>query len=390
MPILNSINQMQEEMKEWRRDLHRIPEIGLQEHKTSEFIQNKLKSWNIDFKTGYANTGIVAWIKGNRGNGEKTIGLRADFDALPMTEKNSFDHKSMNEGMMHACGHDGHTTMLLGAAKYIKENPEFDGTVYFIFQPGEEGFGGGEKMIQDGLFNDHKIDEVYALHNWPELPLGHFGISTGAMMAAVDEYDIIVKGKGGHAALPHLAIDPIVIASQIVLSLQTIISRFLNPVDNALITVTKIHGGSAYNVIDDEVILNGTVRTFKQEIRDKIEKRINETAKGIAKANGGEVEVVYFRKYPPTINSKKESVFSSIVAKELVGEKNVQMDVEPSMGGEDFSYLLNEKPGSYLYIGQRDSNHKDYLHTTKYDFNDDLLPIGVNFWVNLVKNFFQK
>ena len=390
MPILNSINQMQEEMKEWRRDLHRIPEIGLQEHKTSEFIQNKLKSWNIDFKTGYANTGIVAWIKGNRGNGEKTIGLRADFDALPMTEKNSFDHKSMNEGMMHACGHDGHTTMLLGAAKYIKENPEFDGTVYFIFQPGEEGFGGGEKMIQDGLFNDHKIDEVYALHNWPELPLGHFGISTGAMMAAVDEYDIIVKGKGGHAALPHLAIDPIVIASQIVLSLQTIISRFLNPVDKALITVTKIHGGSAYNVIDDEVILNGTVRTFKQEIRDKIEKRINETAKGIAKANGGEVEVVYFRKYPPTINSKKESVFSSIVAKELVGEKNVQMDVEPSMGGEDFSYLLNEKPGSYLYIGQRDSNHKDYLHTTKYDFNDDLLPIGVNFWVNLVKNFFKK
>ena len=390
MPILNSINQMQEEMKEWRRDLHRIPEIGLQEHKTSEFIQNKLKSWNIDFKTGYANTGIVAWIKGNRGNGEKTIGLRADFDALPMTEKNSFDHKSMNEGMMHACGHDGHTTMLLGAAKYIKENPEFDGTVYFIFQPGEEGFGGGEKMIQDGLFNDHKIDEVYALHNWPELPLGHFGISTGAMMAAVDEYDIIIKGKGGHAALPHLAIDPIVIASQIVLSLQTIISRFLNPVDNALITVTKIHGGSAYNVIDDEVILNGTVRTFKQEIRDKIEKRINETAKGIAKANGGEVEVVYFRKYPPTINSKKESVFSSIVAKELVGEKNVQMDVEPSMGGEDFSYLLNEKPGSYLYIGQRDSNHKDYLHTTKYDFNDDLLPIGVNFWVNLVKNFFKK
>ena len=390
MPILNSINQMQEEMKEWRRDLHRIPEIGLQEHKTSEFIQNKLKSWNIDFKTGYANTGIVAWVKGNRGCSEKTIGLRADFDALPMTEKNSFDHKSMNEGMMHACGHDGHTTMLLGAAKYIKENPEFDGTVYFIFQPGEEGFGGGEKMIQDGLFNDHKIDEVYALHNWPELPLGHFGISTGAMMAAVDEYDIIVKGKGGHAALPHLAIDPIVIASQIVLSLQTIISRFLNPVDNALITVTKIHGGSAYNVIDDEVILNGTVRTFKQEIRDKIEKRINETAKGIAKANGGEVEVVYFRKYPPTINSKKESVFSSIVAKELVGEKNVQMDVEPSMGGEDFSYLLNEKPGSYLYIGQRDSNHKDYLHTTKYDFNDDLLPIGVNFWVNLVKNFFKK
>ena len=390
MPILNSINQMQKEMKEWRQDLHRIPEIGLQEHKTSEFIQNKLKSWNIDFKSGYANTGIVAWVKGNKGTSEKTIGLRADFDALPMTENNSFNHKSMNEGMMHACGHDGHTTMLLGAAKYLKENPEFDGKVYFIFQPGEEGFSGGEKMIKEGLFKDHKIDEVYALHNWPELPIGQFGVSTGPIMAAVDEFDITVKGKGGHAALPHLAIDPVVIASQIVLSLQTIISRFLNPVDKALITVTKIHGGSAHNVIDDEVILSGTVRTFKPSIRDQIERKIKEIVKGIANANGGESEVVYIRKYPPTINSEKESIFASNVAKELVGEKNVQMDVEPSMGGEDFSYLLNEKPGSYLYIGQGDVDHKDNLHTTKYDFNDDLLPIGVNYWVNLVKNFFQK
>jgi len=390
MPILNSINQMQKEMKEWRQDLHRIPEIGLQEHKTSEFIKNKLKSWNIDFKSGYANTGIVAWVKGSKGTSEKTIGLRADFDALPMTENNSFNHKSMNEGMMHACGHDGHTTMLLGAAKYLKENPEFDGKVYFIFQPGEEGFSGGEKMIKEGLFKDHKIDEVYALHNWPELPIGQFGVSTGPIMAAVDEFDITVKGKGGHAALPHLAIDPVVIASQIVLSLQTIISRFLNPVDKALITVTKIHGGSAHNVIDDEVILSGTVRTFKPSIRDQIERKIKEIVKGIANANGGESEVVYIRKYPPTINSEKESIFASNVAKELVGEKNVQMDVEPSMGGEDFSYLLNEKPGSYLYIGQGDVDHKDNLHTTKYDFNDDLLPIGVNYWVNLVKNFFQK
>jgi len=390
MPILNSINQMQKEMKEWRQDLHRIPEIGLQEHKTSEFIKNKLKSWNIDFKSGYANTGIVAWVKGSKGTSEKTIGLRADFDALPMTENNSFNHKSMNEGMMHACGHDGHTTMLLGAAKYLKENPEFDGKVYFIFQPGEEGFSGGEKMIKEGLFKDHKIDEVYALHNWPELPIGQFGVSTGPIMAAVDEFDITVKGKGGHAALPHLAIDPVVIASQIVLSLQTIISRFLNPVDKALITVTKIHGGSAHNVIDDEVILSGTVRTFKPSIRDQIERKIKEIVKGIANANGGESEVVYIRKYPPTINSEKESIFASNVAKELVGENNVQMDVEPSMGGEDFSYLLNEKPGSYLYIGQGDVDHQDNLHTTKYDFNDDLLPIGVNYWVNLVKNFFQK
>ena len=390
MPILNSINQMQDEMKTWRQELHRIPEIGLEEYKTSSYIKEKLKKWDIEYKDGYSNTGIVAWVRGTKGNSDKSIGLRADFDALPMIERNNFKHKSTNKGMMHACGHDGHTSMLLGAAKYLSENPEFDGTVHFIFQPGEEGFGGGEKMIQDGLFQDFKIDEVYALHNWPGLKLGQFGVSTGPMMAAVDEFDIIVKGKGGHAAMPDLAVDPVIIASQIINSLQTIISRITNPVDKALISVTKIHGGSAYNVIDDEVKLGGTVRTFKPSIRDKIERKIKEIVKGIANANGGEAEVVYLRKYPPTINSKKESIFASNVAKELVGEKNVKMDVEPSMGGEDFSYLLNEKPGSYLYIGQKDAEHEAYLHTTKYDFNDDLLPLGVNFWVSLVKNFFQK
>jgi len=390
MLILNSINQMQEEMKTWRQDLHRIPEIGLEEYKTSSYIKEKLKKWDIEYKDGYSNTGIVALIRGTKGNSDKSIGLRADFDALPMTEKNNFDYKSINKGMMHACGHDGHTAMLLGAAKYLSENPDFDGTVHFIFQPGEEGFGGGEKMIQDGLFKDFNIDEVYALHNWPGLKLGEFGVSTGPMMAAVDEFDIVVKGKGGHAAMPDLAVDPVVIASQIINSLQTIISRIINPVDKALITVTKIRGGSAYNVIDDEVILGGTVRTFKNKTRDLIEKKIHDTAKGIALANGGEAEIHYYRKYPATINSKNESVFAGDVAKELVGEKNVVRDIEPSMGAEDFSYLLNEKPGSYLYIGQKDDNHNAHLHTTQYDFNDDLLPLGVNYWVALVKKFFQK
>ena len=390
MPILNSINQMQDEMKTWRRDLHRIPEIGLEEYKTSSYIKEKLKTWDIEYKEGYSNTGVVAWVKGVKGNSDKSIGLRADFDALPMTEKNNFDHKSTNAGMMHACGHDGHTSMLLGAAKYLSENPDFDGTVHFIFQPGEEGFGGGEKMIQDGLFQDFKIDEVYALHNWPGLKLGQFGVSTGPMMAAVDEFDIVVKGKGGHAAMPDLAVDPVVIASQIINSLQTIISRIINPIDKALISVTKIHGGSAYNVIDDEVKLGGTVRTFKNKTRDLIEKKIHDTAKGIALANGGEAEIQYYRKYPATINSKNESIFAGDVAKELVGEKNVVRDIEPSMGGEDFSYLLNEKPGSYLYIGQKDNNHNAHLHTTQYDFNDNLLPLGVNYWIELVKKFFQK
>jgi len=391
MPILNSINQMQDEMKIWRQYLHQIPEIGLEEYKTSAYIKKKLKEWNIEFQDGYANTGIVAWVKGNKGN-KKSIGLRADFDALPITEKNEFGHKSTNTGLMHACGHDGHTSMLLGSAKYLSENPNFDGDVYFIFQPGEEGFGGGEKMIRDGLFRDFNIDEVYALHNWPELPLGHFGVSTtGQMMAAVDEFDIIVKGKGGHAAFPHLVIDPIIIASQIVTAIQTIISRSTDPVDKALISITKIHGGTAHNVIDDEVKLSGTIRTFKPETRSFIGKKIEEISKGIAKAHGAEASIEFdlINKYPPTINSENESIFASNVAKELVGEDKVITDIEPSMGGEDFSYLLNEKPGSYLYIGQKDNDHKGNLHTNTYDFNDNLLPIGVNFWVNLVNKYFQ-
>ena len=390
MPILNSINQMQKEMQEWRRDLHKIPEIGLKEYKTSSYIKDKLKGWDIEFKDGYADTGLIAWVKGSKGDSKKSIGLRADFDALPMSEKNNFDHKSSNEGMMHACGHDGHTTMLLGAVKYLKENNDFDGTVYFIFQPGEEGFGGGEIMINEGLLNDFNIDEVYALHNWPELPLGHFGVSTGPMMAAVDEFDIIVKGKGGHAAIPDLGVDPVIIAAQIINAVQTIISRVTSPIDKALISITKVHAGSAYNVIDDEVFLGGTVRTFKEKTRILIQNKLNDTAKGIAQANGGDIEFIYKPGYPPTINTKDESIFASEVAKNLVGDKNVVTDVEPSMGGEDFSYFLNKKPGSYLYIGQKDENHKAHLHTTKYDFNDNLLPIGVNFWVDLVKSFFAK
>ena len=390
MPILNSINQMQKEMQEWRRDLHKIPEIGLKEYKTSSYIKDKLKGWDIEFKDGYADTGLIAWVKGSKGDSKKSIGLRADFDALPMSEKNNFDHKSSNEGMMHACGHDGHTSMLLGAVKYLKENNDFDGTVYFIFQPGEEGFGGGEIMINEGLLNDFNIDEVYALHNWPELPIGHFGVSAGPMMAAVDEFDIIVKGKGGHAAIPDLGVDPVIIAAQIINAVQTIISRVTSPIDKALISITKVHAGSAYNVIDDEVFLGGTVRTFKEKTRILIQNKLNDTAKGIAKANGGDVEFIYKPGYPPTINTKDESIFASEVAKNLVGDKNVVTDIEPSMGGEDFSYFLNKKPGSYLYIGQKDENHKAHLHTTKYDFNDNLLPIGVNFWVDLVKSFFAK
>ena len=392
MIVSNSINQMFEEMKAWRQELHSIPEIGLEEYETSKYIKSKLSEFNIEFKDGYANTGIVARVKGSQGESDKSIGLRADFDALPMPEKNEFEHKSTNEGMMHACGHDGHTSMLLGAAKYLSENNDFDGSVYFIFQPGEEGFAGGQKMIQDGMFDDFKIDEVYALHNWPELPIGSIGVNSGPMMAAVDEFDIVVKGRGGHAAIPQLAIDPVVIASQIVLAVQTIVSRSTDPVDKALISITKINGGTAYNVIDDSVKLGGTIRTFKPETRSFFEKKLKEISSGIAKANGAEAEVDFHltNKYPPTINSKKESVFAANVAKKVFGDSQVDTDINPSMGGEDFSYLLEKKPGAYLYIGQGDDNHKAHLHTTKYDFNDNLLPVGVNYWVELVKEFFSK
>ena len=392
MPVLNSINQMLNEMTEWRHDLHKIPEIGLEEYETSKYIKNKLKEFNVNFKDGYSNTGIVAWVDGNKKTNEKTIGLRADFDALPMPEKNEFDHKSTNKGMMHACGHDGHTTMLLGAVKYLSENNDFDGRVYFIFQPGEEGFAGGKKMIDDGMFKDFKIDEVYALHNWPELPFGTFGLNNGPMMAAVDEFDIIIKGKGGHAASPHLTIDPVVISAQVISAVQTIISRSTDPVDKALISITKINAGTAYNVIDDQVKMGGTIRSFRKETRSYIEKRLRELCNGIAEAHGAEIKIQFdlVNKYPPTINSKKESIFAANVAKDLVGEDKVITDIDPSMGGEDFSYLLEKKPGSYLYLGQGDENHKAHLHTTNYDFNDNLLPVGVNFWVELVKKYFSK
>ena len=393
MVVSNSINQMYDEMKTWRQDLHRIPEIGLEEYETSKYIKEKLSEFNIEFKDGYANTGIVACIKGSKGNSDKSIGLRADFDALPMPEKNNFDHKSTNDGMMHACGHDGHTSMLLGAAKYLSENNDFDGNVYFIFQPGEEGFAGGQKMIQDGMFDDFKIDEVYALHNWPELPIGTIGVNNGPMMAAVDEFDIIVNGKGGHAAIPQLAIDPVVIASQIVLAVQTIISRSTDPVDKALISITKINGGTAYNVIDDSVKLGGTIRTFKPDTRSFFEKKINEIASGIAKANGAEAKIEFHltNKYPPTINSKKESEFAANVAKKIFGDANVNTEIDPSMGGEDFSYVLQQVPGVMAFLGVCPDDVKDSLqaapcHSNRMRLNETAMINGMALHVGMVLN----
>ena len=390
MSIIKKQSELHKNMVTWRHHIHKHPELSFKEELTSDYIASVLEANDIEMHRGLAVTGIVATIHGKKEG--RVIGLRADMDALPIQEKNDFSHKSVHDGKMHACGHDGHSTMLLGAAVHLKENNNFSGTVHFIFQPAEEGGGGGRVMVEEGIFEKFPCEAVYGMHNWPGMAEGQFAVHDTAVMAANETLKISIKGKGGHAAMPQLAIDPIVIASQIVIAVQTIISRSINPVDKALISITKIHGGTAYNVIDDEVKLSGTIRTFKPETRSFIEKKMKEVAEGIAKAQGAGVNIEFdlVNKYPATINSKKESEFAASVAKKVVGEENVITDVDPCMGGEDFSYLLNEKPGSYLYIGQGDNNHSAHLHTTKYDFNDNLLPLGVNFWVDLVKNYFEK
>ena len=374
-----------------RRDIHRHPELGLHLPRTRATVLEALSDLDLDITLSNETSGIVATLHGARPG--PSVLLRGDMDALPMPEQTGLDFSSTEAGCMHACGHDAHTANLLGVARVLaKHTSHISGKVLLIFQPGEEGFAGGEKMIQDGMFDDFKIDEVYALHNWPELPLGTFGVNSGPMMAAVDEFDITVKGKGGHAASPHLAIDPVVISAQVISAVQTIISRSTDPVDKALISITKINAGTAYNVIDDQVKMGGTIRTFRRETRAYIEKRLNELCKGIADAHGAEIKIEFdlVNKYPPTINSKEETKFAANVAKDLVGDDKVITDIDPSMGGEDFSYLLEKKPGSYLYLGQGDEEHSAHLHTTKYDFNDNLLPIGVNFWVDLVQKYFSK
>ena len=388
MPILNSINQMQKEMQEWRRDLHKIPEIGLKEYKTSSYIKDKLKGWDIEFKDGYADTGLIAWVKGSKGDSKKSIGLRADFDALPMSEKNNFDHKSSNEGMMHACGHDGHTSMLLGAVKYLKENNDFDGTVYFIFQPGEEGFGGGEIMINEGLLNDFNIDEVYALHNWPELPLGHFGVSTGPMMAAVDEFDIIVKGNGSHGARPESGIDPVIISAHIATAAQTIVSRNANPQEMAVLSITQIQSGDAYNVIPHTAHMKGTARTFSNEIMKLLETNLTKMAKNIAEGMGATAEVDFRVTFPPLINDKDEIEFTGDVAAGLVGEQNVDRMSNRITASEDFSYMSNIVPGSYVTIGLGEDRCE--VHNPNYDFNDEILPLGATYWAKLVEQRLRK
>ncbi len=389
MPILNSITEISKSMTEWRRYLHSIPELSFNEIKTSKFISSKLTEWGIKHQTNIAKTGIVAQIKGNKGNSSKTIGLRADMDALPIEEPNNFEYKSIHKGASHKCGHDGHTTLLLGAAKYLSENPDFDGTVNFIFQPAEEGGGGANEMIKDGLLKKFPMSQVFGMHNWPDIPKGKFSICSGPIMAAVKTIQIRIIGRGGHAAMPHQTIDPIIIGSHIVNALQTISSRTIDPIETIVLSITQFHSGTTHNIIPDEVFLEGTLRTFSIDVEEKAITRIKEITDNIGKSFLAKSEVLILDGYPTTINSKNETDIASKIAAEIVGKENVESNMKPIMGSEDFSFMLNNVPGAFIFIGQGDQNHNKPCHHAEYDFNDEILSLGTSYWVKLVQHLLK-
>ncbi len=385
MTVIKEIKLLHDEMTEWRRDIHQHPELKFEENRTSDLVAAKLEEFGIEIHRGLAKTGVVGTIRNGDG---PSIGLRADMDALPLEEKNSFKHASSNPGKMHACGHDGHTAMLLGAAKHLAASKNFKGTVNLIFQPAEEGGGGGELMIKEGLFEMFPVDSVYGLHNWPGMPAGTFGVGSGPIMAAADMFDLTINGRGGHAAFPDQCIDPIVVASQVVSALQTITSRNTHPVDSVVISVTQIHAGDAYNVIPDSVLMHGTVRTFQTETRDKIPSSMLRVAEGVCAAYGTTCELNYMSGYPATINSVPETEISAKAVVDLLGEDKIILNPTPSMGAEDFSYMLEARPGCYVWLGIGPGKGEAgcMLHSSRYDFNDDVLPTGASYWVKLVEN----
>jgi len=374
------------ELTALRRDLHAHPELAFEESRTSELVAQKLAGWGIEVHRGLARTGVVGVVRGKRASA-RSVALRADMDCLPVHETNNFAHKSKHEGRMHACGHDGHTTMLLGAARYLAETREFAGTVILVFQPAEEGGGGGQVMMKEGLFQKFPADEVYALHNYPGLPAGKIAVRAGAMMAATDEVKITIRGTGGHGAFPHLAVDPVVAAAHVVTALQTIASRNVEPVDAVVVSVCSMATSQigAFNVIPDAVSLVGTVRSFKPQTRELAERRVREIAAKVAEAFGARAEVAYDRGYPATVNSVRESEFAARVGQRVFGPDNVITEFEPVMGGEDFSYMLQEKPGAYVFLGQGGGPSSCFLHNPGYDFNDEVIPLGAGYLAALAE-----
>ena len=381
MPVKNRFAELLPEITEWRRDLHENPEILFETHRTSAIVAEKLKAFGCDeIVTGIGRTGVVGVIKGKSHGSGKVIGLRADMDALPIHEQTGLEYASKTDGAMHACGHDGHTAMLLGAAKYLSETRNFDGTVVVIFQPAEEGGGGGKEMCDDGMMDQFGIQEVYGMHNWPGKPVGSFAIRPGAFFAAADQFDIVVEGQGGHAAKPQETIDSTVIAAQLVTAIQTIASRNADPVEQVVVSVTSIESSStAYNVIPQRVHLKGTVRTLNKDIRDLAEKRLGEIAQGIAATFGATIDVNYMRGYPVMVNSDAQTEFAASVATSVSGEC---ADAPLVMGGEDFAFMLEERPGAYILVGNGDTAA---VHHPEYNFNDEAIPAGCSWWAEIVE-----
>ena len=382
MAITEKIKLLHREMAEWRHDIHAHPETAFEEQRTSALVAKKLESFGLSVHRGLGRTGVVGTL--SAGAGKRAVGLRADMDALHIHEKNGFGHRSQHEGKMHACGHDGHTTMLLGAAKYLAETRNFDGTVHFIFQPAEENEGGGREMVEQGLFDKFPCDSVYGMHNWPGIPVGQFGLRSGPMMASFDIFEIELTGRGSHAALPHTGIDPVVAASALVQALQTITSRNVDPVEPAVVTVTQIHAGDTWNVIPDAAIVRGTARAFRPEVQDLIERRLRLLCAGIAAAYGAQAKVRYERRYPPLINAAPETETCTAVMQAMVGAENV-LRVPPVMGSEDFAFMLQAKAGCYVFVGNGPGEGGCMLHNPHYDFNDQILPLGASYWANLVE-----
>jgi amidohydrolase len=399
MKIPEAISGIVGPIRAIRRDIHAHPELRFEEHRTAKIVADTLSGFGIsEIHTGIGKTGVVAVVRGTKTSGQaRMIGLRADMDALPMTELNRFDHASRHAGKMHACGHDGHTATLLAAAQAIHADRDFCGAVVFIFQPAEEGGGGAKTMIDDGLFEKFPCNAVFALHNWPGLRVGEFGLNAGAMMASSNEFEIMVTGKGVHAAMPHLGVDPVLVSTHLIQAFQSLVSRETKPIDATVLSVTQINAGEATNVIPDSCNMKGTVRTFSTQALDTIEAGMRRICNQLPPAFNAHADLAFVRNYPPTINHAKEAMFAADVAAELVGADMVQRHVEPTMGAEDFAYMLLEKPGAYIFLGNGDTSglHRATghglgpctLHNPSYDFNDDLIPIGAAFWQLLAKRY---
>ena len=383
MPIVNRIAALKDEMTHWRRDIHAHPELGFEETRTSELVAKRLAEFGIEVHRGIGKTGVVGVLRS--GSSKRSVGLRADMDCLPIQEANTFAHRSTSPGKMHACGHDGHTTMLLGAARYLSETKNFDGTVNFIFQPAEEGIGGAKAMVDDGLFKRFPCDAIFGMHNRPGMPLGKFAVRAGAMMAGGAFFDIDIEGRGSHGARPEAGVDSILVASHITAALQSIVARNVRPVDTAVLSVTQIHGGNAYNVIPQTVRLSGTVRAFSNEVMALIGRNIARVAEGVAAGFGARAKTDFRAIFPPTVNNAEEADYAASICADIVGAESVKRDPALIMASEDFSFMLNEVRGCYINIGNGDGEGACEVHNPGYDFNDSALPYGASFFARLVE-----